>query len=265
LSDDDSFLCPSETPEGQQCGIVKHLAMLCYLSIDHPIWGIMNWIRQWGDRTLHDLAFITESNFDPAGWRVVINGRLICSFKNDPREPDGLIDQFKRARARGQIARTVSISLRDPDRREVRFWSDGGRVYRPACVVNNGKLALTRRDMDRLQERADGISSFGIENLLRERKVEYLDASETEDTLIAMKFSDVCDPDTEAKRDLLPQLTHCEVSPYAILGVSAALIPFAEHNQSPRNVYVFFFPPPHHLLTHSKVSSGNGKTSARYS
>ena len=31
--------------------------------------------------------------------------------------------------------------------------------------------------------------------------------------------------------------THCEIHPAMILGVSASIIPFPDHNQSPRNVY----------------------------
>jgi len=31
--------------------------------------------------------------------------------------------------------------------------------------------------------------------------------------------------------------THCEIHPSMILGVSASIIPFPDHNQSPRNTY----------------------------
>ena len=31
--------------------------------------------------------------------------------------------------------------------------------------------------------------------------------------------------------------THCEVHPSMILGVCASIIPFPDHNQSPRNTY----------------------------
>ena len=31
--------------------------------------------------------------------------------------------------------------------------------------------------------------------------------------------------------------THCEIHPSMILGVCASIIPFPDHNQSPRNTY----------------------------
>src|SRR5438034_9746152 len=31
--------------------------------------------------------------------------------------------------------------------------------------------------------------------------------------------------------------THLEIAPYLMLGIAASLIPFPEHNQSPRNAY----------------------------
>jgi DNA-directed RNA polymerase II subunit RPB2 len=35
--------------------------------------------------------------------------------------------------------------------------------------------------------------------------------------------------------------THCEIHPAMILGVCASIIPFPDHNQSPRNTYQVFF------------------------
>jgi DNA-directed RNA polymerase beta subunit len=68
---------------------------------------------------------------------------------------------------------------------------------------------------------------WGFMDLLRNGTVEFLDAEEEENTLIAMYASDIGS-----------HTTHLEIAPPTILGISAALIPFPERNQSPRNVYM---------------------------
>src|SRR5437879_12056743 len=39
------------------------------------------------------------------------------------------------------------------------------------------------------------------------------------------------------EHDLRKDHTHLEIAPYVMLGIAASLIPFPEHNQSPRNAY----------------------------
>ena len=46
-----------------------------------------------------------------------------------------------------------------------------------------------------------------------------------------MNVQDLDDPDKPKT------YTHCEINPAMILGVCASLIPFPDHNQSPRNTY----------------------------
>jgi DNA-directed RNA polymerase II subunit RPB2 len=60
--------------------------------------------------------------------------------------------------------------------------------------------------------------------------IEYLDAGETEGTFICMEPAKLFD-------DSGLNATHCEIHPSIILGTAASVIPFPDHNQSPRNAY----------------------------
>lgn len=54
--------------------------------------------------------------------------------------------------------------------------------------------------------------------------------------MIAMSVKDLhtaAEDDTSA----IQTYTHCEIHPSMILGVCASIIPFPDHNQSPRNTY----------------------------
>ena len=66
--------------------------------------------------------------------------------------------------------------------------------------------------------------------MLGRQLFEYVDVMEEETCYIAMLVRDV-------GRNDLYRYTHCEIHPAMILGVCASIIPFPDHNQSPRNCY----------------------------
>merc|ERR1739844_312067 len=67
--------------------------------------------------------------------------------------------------------------------------------------------------------------------------------------MIQMMVNDMTQPERDAadarrqRKRYIPKnvyseaYTHCEIHPSMILGVCASIIPFPDHNQSPRNVY----------------------------
>ena len=68
----------------------------------------------------------------------------------------------------------------------------------------------------------------------------YVDTEEEETTMIAMHIADLVDARTalaSGAHAYSSSYTHCEVHPSMILGVCASIIPFPDHNQSPRNCY----------------------------
>jgi DNA-directed RNA polymerase beta subunit len=106
-------LCPAETPEGQPCGIMNHLAMLGYCSAEYSSGVIFKWIKKF----VKTANPIYSPNFNPHDWRIVVNGRVSFSFNEDVQE---WIDHFKHSRSIDELPRDVSIYFNTTGAREVR-------------------------------------------------------------------------------------------------------------------------------------------------
>lgn len=74
---------------------------------------------------------------------------------------------------------------------------------------------------------------WDFEQLFRNGLVELLDVEEEEQAMIAMFVNDI----DKNRESLQFEYTHLEIHPSMILGVCASIIPFPDHNQSPRNTY----------------------------
>ncbi|TXT56784.1 MAG: DNA-directed RNA polymerase subunit B [Candidatus Thorarchaeota archaeon] len=206
-------ICPNETPEGPNCGLVKNIAMMAYISVGTD--------EELVERALYkaDVEPIEErSGKRSSKWAdVFLNGRLVGVHP----APLVLAKTIRQKRRAGEINHETNIAYYE-NTHEVEVNCDAGRVRRPAIVVENGKSRLTDEHL-----RMIGDGEWTFSDLVRNGIIEFLDAEEEENTLIAMT------PD-----EIGPKTTHLEIVPATILGISAALIPFPERNQSPRNVYM---------------------------
>ncbi|CAK9780832.1 beta and beta-prime subunits of DNA dependent RNA-polymerase [Cutaneotrichosporon oleaginosum] len=251
------MVCPAETPEGQACGLVKNLALMSYISVGSYSAPVMEFLEEWG---LEDQG---EYGNAPSATKVFVNG----VWMGIHRDAYTLHQNLLQMRRGGQLKHEVSI-VRDIRERELRLYSDAGRVCRPLFIVNEDTqtLRLKREHIDRLDAIADGAVELqqgqsAWDELLSEGIVEYVDAEEEETILIAMTHEDLdnaqqfesreevakaqaahnleaFDPSARIKSSNWSQnYTHMEIHPSMILGVCASIIPFPDHNQSPRNTY----------------------------
>ncbi|KAJ3371272.1 DNA-directed RNA polymerase II subunit RPB2 [Allomyces arbusculus] len=200
--------CPSETPEGQACGLLKNMAMTCSVSKHRPVDFVVQRLEKTGM-----IPFGEETS--PCPRYIFVNGHIIGSSSNI----EDLADQLRGFRRKGMIHADISISI-DDHNDCLHVCSDYGRLLRPLFVVNDDQTLV-------YNPATDSVKSWS--ELVDQGIVEYLDSDESENALIAVYSWDLVEKPKE--------YTHCELDPSVILGTCASNIPFPDHNQAPRNTY----------------------------
>ena len=254
-------LCPNETPEGQNCGLVKNAAQMIDVS-EH--------ISEQDVRNQLDELDVFQPDDWTEGDRVHVNGDIYGIHKKGAN----LVRHFKSARRRGTIPAEVSIRY-DTENRDIFINTDKGRILRPLLILYDGAPRLTSSHLEALES-----GEMTFKQLVDTGIVEWVDAEEEEDLFIAPKpfvlpetvpgsgkfsgrplsnenidWENLGEPgatnakikarvrmpnnDWEIAKFSLPLLysdehTHCEIDPQLVLGVCASLIPYPEHNSTPR-------------------------------
>jgi DNA-directed RNA polymerase subunit B' len=145
--------------------------------------------------------------------KVYVNGSLVGTHPN----PEKLAHQIRQARRRGDVSEMVNVSV-DERTSEVIVNADAGRARRPLLVVEDGEPLISEEEIEALQ---DGDLEF--EDLVDRGYVEFIDAEEEGDIFVAVE-----------EEDLTDNHTHLEIDPQLMFGIGAGMIPYPEHNASPR-------------------------------
>jgi DNA-directed RNA polymerase subunit B len=197
-------LCPNETPEGPNCGLVKNLALTVEISEGYN--------EKEVETVLRDLG-IKELTKHITGSRVYLNGDLIGMHPNGA----DLVKKLRERRRKGLLSNEINVTY-DMEGNDVIVNCDCGRLRRPLLVIENGKSLVNQKYFADLKE---GKKKWS--DLINDGAVEYIDAEEEENTLIALR-----------EEDLTLDHTHMELDPMCILGIGSSLVPYPEHNSSPR-------------------------------
>ena len=239
------MVCPAETPEGQACGLVKNLSLMSCISVGSVSGPVIDFLEEWGLETFED-----NSHSPVPLTKVFVNG----VWMGIHRDPAQLVKTLRDLRRKNDINCEVSI-VRDIRERELRLYTDAGRVCRPLFVVENQQLIVQKPHIDQLSAghrvNPDGtVTEYTWASLIREGAIEILDAEEEETVMICMTPEDLensrlqaagidtradeenNDPSMRLKAPTNTHTwTHCEIHPSMILGVCASIIPFPDHNQ----------------------------------
>jgi DNA-directed RNA polymerase subunit B' len=145
--------------------------------------------------------------------RVFVDGALIGLVEN----PTEMVERLRQMRRKGEVSREINVSYKEYNG-DVIIHTDRGRARRPLVILNEGKPLITEKETEELEN-----GDIVFDELVLRGQVEFIDAEEEEDLLIAIN-----------EADATPEHTHMEIDPSLILGIGAAHVPFPEHNASPR-------------------------------
>ena len=193
-------LCAEKTPEGVNIGLRKYLATLTIISTQteedklSPIKDILN-------------------EYDKGDWTVFLNGNVMKSIK----KCKSFVNKIRGKRRLGLISPHVNIAY-DDKFNEIYINADSGRLQRPVILVEKGKPKLKEKHVEKLEN-----GELSWSDLVKQGIIEYLDAHEEENAYVALNEDDVTD-----------EHTHVEIDPSIILGLSASLVPYPEHDRGDR-------------------------------
>lgn len=144
------MLCPSDTPEGEACGLVKNLALMTHITTEVDEAPVMRLAFNSGVEDIRFLGGETINN--PKVFMVFINGNILGVTIGYKR----LIQIFRIMRRKGLIGSFVSIHT-SYLQRCIYIHTDGGRLCRPYIIVENGAPLVEQHHIDELNK---GIKKF---------------------------------------------------------------------------------------------------------
>jgi len=247
------FVCPTESPDGSNVGIINHLSILARVTT--------NINEKEIEKALLTTQMVVSTDVTTYDYfhstKVFLNGRLVGIHHN----PKKLYTYMRLLKLNSFINILTSISWNIHEN-EIHIFSDSGRIMRPVFYLKTNKDGKYNELIDgkyeyietwkraihgylykdtidyetsqffeeELNELKDRVTTNQLDLLEELEKyaapIEYIDSIETEGFLISR------DSETfETKH------THCDIHPSLMLSAVALNIPFPEHSQYPRNAF----------------------------
>lgn len=204
-------LCAVRTPEGQNIGLRKFLALGANVST-----VCSDKDRAKIKSALKGLGVSEDLTAPRASAEVYVNGIYMGTHTT----PEELVKGLREKRRKGIVSGDMNVAYIS-ERDEVQINTDAGRARRPLIIVENGKPLLTEE-----MEKQLGKGGLGWHDVFKNGAAEWLDAEEEENALIAL-----------SRKDVTKEHSHAEIDPVLIVGAATSTLVFAEKNRGDRQNY----------------------------
>ncbi len=138
-------------------------------------------------------------------------------YIGEVEQPREFTEQVRTERRRGALTSNLNIFF-DDRVNEVKIFCGRGRVRRPLIIVRDSQPLITEKHIKQLQR-----NEVSWADLIEQGVIEYLDAAEEENSLVAF-----------TPEELTKEHTHLEISPLAMFGFVTTLVPFGNYTSPAR-------------------------------
>jgi DNA-directed RNA polymerase beta subunit len=242
--------CCVESPEHSNIGLVKHLSLLGSITVgSHSQANIIY------NMLIENVNFIHLNNHSAINLATITKVFLNGEWIGMTDKPDLLYKELRILKQNGVILRTNGI-IHDMTRGEIKVYTESGRLFRPIINVKDNKVVLTDTMINEIitDPKLKGLNKFDALITKYPDAIDYIDmeeqyyalVAESKDKVLEMKkretgvFPDKNEPIINRyDSSMILRYTHSEFHPSMIIGIIAGNIPFANHNQGPRNIFQY--------------------------
>lgn len=212
-------VCNVETTEGKTCGLTSAFAITNQVRVAFDHRPLIRFMESKFASMIKRIPAILSTTGLADMTLIHVNGVPI--FLISSIQIDIFVRTLRLYRRTGQINYATSI-IRCDHEPCVNINTDSGCCIRP--LIN---LTHRERFLEIILKYHSHPQVWNI--VLSSHLVDYVSKSEElqSDYHVAIVFSDI----------KIDQHTHLEINPNSMMGVTAMLIPFPQHNQAPRNIY----------------------------
>jgi DNA-directed RNA polymerase II subunit RPB2 len=213
-------ICPNETPEGAQVGIVKNLSLLTNVTIDTSNKPVLMCLKHLGMIDINDATSAQVHH----NMKIMVNGDFVGVGQDDLKEGVLLYRNLRGLKLMERISKYTSIAYHT-DFNTLLIFTDGGRYITPYYTVNEdnrldiaGRMPLDPREIPNVLQIKkltaaltdasgypiaynSGFQQKGFTDKDRSKLavIEYLDTNEDETAMIAVTPTDLYNGQTLEK------------------------------------------------------------------
>jgi DNA-directed RNA polymerase II subunit RPB2 len=214
------MMCPIESPDGSNIGLLKHMAASCEITLESDSESILKCLTSLEMIPLSEVTPMNSHN----SCKVLHNNNWV-GIHNDSNK---LYNKLITYRREGKLNTFISITWNINDE-TIFVFSDSGRCVRPLFMNLKPSDINSSINLSKWKEIVNGYTyKYTYDNSQKKpiALVEYVDCFETNTLYIAMNEKEKTD-----------KHTHIEIHPCLALSMYTNTIPLANHNQAPRNIF----------------------------